>query len=87
MHFAENKYIRWYFNIIYKAADVRINGKTELHHVLSECLCPDFKNLKEQIRRAILNISKKIYPHCNKQYSLGNYTKWHGDNCKIKETE
>ena len=47
MHFAENKYTRWYFNIIYKAADVRTKGKTELHHVLPKSLYPEYKNLNK----------------------------------------
>jgi len=47
MQFTENKYTRWYFNIIYKAADVRTKGKTELHHVLPKSLYPEFKNLKK----------------------------------------
>jgi len=25
---------------------------------------------------------KKTCPHCNKSISLGNYSRWHGDNCK-----
>lgn len=225
MHFAENKYLRWYFNIIYKAEDVRTKGKTEFHHVLPESLHPEYKNLnkysqdgvhltarghficqwlltkmattkkhryqmwdaftcmlyrenrhqerykvsqtlhkqksikftgegnpvygkthnanakkkisethlgstkkkisdlhkgklksekhkkalaktkdagsgtnatfyrdkhslvtKEKIRRSILNLSKKLCPDCIKQHTPGNYTGWHGDNCKMKET-
>lgn len=26
----------------------------------------------------------KVCPHCNKETNLGNYKRWHGDNCKKK---
>ena len=26
----------------------------------------------------------KTCPHCNKEINAGNYTRWHGDNCKSK---
>ena len=47
MYFLENKYTRWYFNIIYKSDDLRIKGKTELHHVLPKSMFPEYKNLRE----------------------------------------
>jgi hypothetical protein len=32
-----------------------------------------------------LNLQKqKTCPHCNKITNAGNYTRWHGDNCKQK---
>jgi len=45
MQFLNNKYTRWYFNIIYRANDVKIANETEHHHVLPKSLCPEYKNL------------------------------------------
>lgn len=45
MQFAENKYTTWYFNIIFKAADIKIKGKTEHHHILPQSLFPEYKSL------------------------------------------
>lgn len=28
------------------------------------------------------SLATKICPHCNKEASTGNYSRWHGDNCK-----
>lgn len=45
--FIDNKYYRWYMNIICKSADVRIKGKTELHHILPESMFPEYKDLRK----------------------------------------
>ena len=43
----DNKYTKWYYNIIYKAKDIKIKNQTELHHILPKSLFPEYKNLKE----------------------------------------
>ena len=45
--FIANKYRDWYFNIIYRSADVRVTGETELHHVLPKSIFPEYANLVE----------------------------------------
>lgn len=30
---------------------------------------------------------KKLCPHCNKEVAVNGYARWHGDNCKLKETK
>lgn len=45
--FLNNKYTKWYFNIIYKSADIKVKGKTEHHHVLPSCLYPEYKDRRE----------------------------------------
>jgi hypothetical protein len=45
--FINNKYTRWYFNIIYKAADIKIPHETNHHHVLPESLFPEYKTLSK----------------------------------------
>lgn len=27
---------------------------------------------------------KRLCPYCNRHFSLGNYARWHGENCKLK---
>jgi hypothetical protein len=43
----------------------------------------------EETKR-LLSESRKHYPrltcpHCNKVADAGNYNRWHGDNCKLKD--
>ena len=45
--FTANKYTTWYYNIIYKAADIKIKGQTELHHILPGSVFPEYTNLNE----------------------------------------
>jgi len=45
--FVDNKYYRWYLNIILKSADKQIKGKTEHHHILPASMFPGFTDLKE----------------------------------------
>lgn len=45
MIFINNKYTRWYFNIIYKSRDIKINGATERHHVFPKSIFLEYKNL------------------------------------------
>lgn len=34
-----------------------------------------------------LKREKKLCPHCNKLVAINGYVRWHGDNCKLKETK
>ena len=45
--FLQNKYTRWYFNIVYNAADIKVVGKTERHHVLPQSMFLEYINLTE----------------------------------------
>ena len=47
MNFLQNKYTRRYFNIIYNAADIKVVGETERHHVLPQSMYPEYINLTE----------------------------------------
>lgn len=47
MQFLDNKYTKWYFNIIYKAADRKVKSKTENHHILPKALYPEYKDLRK----------------------------------------
>lgn len=40
----------------------------------------------EKIRLSKLGKKRKtkLCPYCNKDIPVGNYTRWHGDNCKLK---
>lgn len=38
---------------------------------------------KEKIRQKVLNMDKKTCPHCGKTTTLGNFNRWHNDNCKF----
>lgn len=33
-----------------------------------------------------LKREKKLCPHCNNEVAVNGYVRWHGDNCKLKET-
>lgn len=47
MQFLDNKYTKCYFNIIYKATDIKIINETEHHHVLPRSLFPEYTALSE----------------------------------------
>ena len=40
-------------------------------------------NYKEKISKGVLSVDRKICPHCSTKCDVGNYAKYHGDNCKI----
>jgi hypothetical protein len=46
MAIVQNKYATWYFNIISNAKNIKIPGKTELHHILPVSIYPEFSNLR-----------------------------------------
>tara|TARA_R110000851_G_scaffold41082_6_gene103331 strand:- start:2010 stop:2615 length:606 start_codon:yes stop_codon:yes gene_type:complete len=39
---------------------------------------------REKLRKAAYNLPRKTCPHCDIECDVGNYAKWHGDNCKDK---
>lgn len=41
------------------------------------------KEYKMKISEGVLSIERKTCPHCDKTCDVGNYAKYHGDNCKI----
>lgn len=40
---------------------------------------------KEQIRMAMLNRPKKECPHCHRLFDPTNYSRYHNENCKLKQ--
>jgi hypothetical protein len=85
-HFLENKYTKWYFNIIYSAQKrTEIDGYFEKHHIIPKSL--GGSNRKEKIRQSVLNLPLHTCEHCDITTTKGNYRRWHGDNCKLFQGE
>ena len=40
---------------------------------------------KQKIRESSKGENAFECPHCGKRVGKGNYTRWHGDNCKFKK--
>ena len=45
MQYLDNKYTKWYFNIICKAKDIKIINETEHHHVMPSSIFQEFRAL------------------------------------------
>jgi len=45
---------------------------------------PHSEETKEKIKLAAANRIKSTCPHCSKAVSPSNYSRWHGDQCKLK---
>ena len=63
--FINNKYYRWYLNIILKSSDIRIKGKTEHHHILPKSIFPEYDNLVEHSWNGV-HLTYKEHIICHK---------------------
>lgn len=43
------------------------------------------KETKEKIRNKTLSFEKIICTYCNKEFDIRNYSRWHGENCKLNK--
>jgi hypothetical protein len=78
--FLENKYSKWYFNIVANARFRVLEGYSEKHHSYGKKLSVE---RKEKIRQGVLNMPLYTCEHCAKTTTKGNYKRWHGDKCKL----
>jgi len=76
---------------ISKEASQRLSELRKKQYALGERKVPSFKgghHSKESIEQMSINALKRPKlqcPHCNKLADLGNFTRWHGDKCKLKK--
>ena len=45
--FLDNKYTKWYFNIVKKFKNTENKTDSELHHILPKCIYPQFSDLRK----------------------------------------
>ena len=74
--FLQNKYTKWYFNIISNVQNRDISGYTEKHHIIP-------KSLGGSNKQTNLNMPLHTCEHCNFSTTKGNYRRWHGGRCKL----
>jgi 5-methylcytosine-specific restriction endonuclease McrA len=73
--FLENKYSKWYFNIVANARFRVLEGYSEKHHIIPKSL--GGQDSDENL------VSLYTCEHCAKTTTKGNYKRWHGDKCKL----
>ncbi len=95
--FIDNKYTKWYYNIIEKAKNQILTNEGELHHILPKCICPEYSNLKKYPENGVyLTYREHFLAHwlltkmtSNKHYmiklkhALGNFVQCSPNNERI----